>query len=146
VTIFDKTIGPAMQRIGDLSHDGTITIAREHVASQMMLGILSDLLRRAQPGHASRRVALACFADEDHRLARLGVWSRSSARRRGALDDGGTLATERARVGGCLRGRLPVDGLGGRWAGETPVALAQFEALGAPTEVRRLALCVGVAR
>jgi DNA-binding transcriptional MerR regulator/methylmalonyl-CoA mutase cobalamin-binding subunit len=73
VTIFDRALGPAMQKIGDLWHSGTITIAQEHLASQMMLGTLSDLLRLAQPADASRRVALACFADEDHAVALHGV-------------------------------------------------------------------------
>ncbi|MFT3773514.1 MAG: MerR family transcriptional regulator [Minicystis sp.] len=73
INIFERTIGPALQRIGDLWHDGTITIAQEHLASQVLLGTLSDLLRLAQPADASRRAALACFADEEHVLALYGV-------------------------------------------------------------------------
>lgn len=73
ITIFDRTLGPALERIGDLWHDGTITIAQEHLASQMLLGTLCDLVRLAQPADASRRVALACFADEDHVLSLYGV-------------------------------------------------------------------------
>lgn len=73
VNIFDRTIGPALTRIGDLWHDGTITIAQEHLASQILQSTLGDLLRLAQPADASRRVALACFADEDHVNALYGV-------------------------------------------------------------------------
>lgn len=73
VSIFDRAIGPALARIGDLWHDGTITIAQEHLASQILLGTLGDLLRLAQPADAARRVALACFADEDHVTALYGV-------------------------------------------------------------------------
>lgn len=73
LTIFDRALGPALQRIGELWHDGTITIAQEHFASQVLLGTLSDLLRLSQPADASRRVALACFAEEDHVLSLYGV-------------------------------------------------------------------------
>jgi DNA-binding transcriptional MerR regulator len=73
VSIFERTLGPALQRIGDLWHDGAITIAQEHLASQILAGTLSDLLRLAQPADASRRVALACFADEEHALPLHGV-------------------------------------------------------------------------
>ncbi len=73
LAIFDRTIAPALRRIGELWHDGTITIAQEHLASQILLGTLTDLLRLAQPADASRRIALACFADEDHGLALHGV-------------------------------------------------------------------------
>jgi DNA-binding transcriptional MerR regulator/methylmalonyl-CoA mutase cobalamin-binding subunit len=73
VTIFDRAIGPALRRIGDLWHEGSVTIAQEHLASQVMMGALIDLLRLAQPAEASRRVALACFADEDHILGLYGM-------------------------------------------------------------------------
>lgn len=73
LSIFDRTIAPALKRIGDLWHDGTITIAQEHLASQVLMGTLSDLLRLAQPADGSRRAALACFADEDHVSALYGA-------------------------------------------------------------------------
>ena len=73
LAIFDRAIGPALQRIGELWHAGTITIAQEHLASQILFGTLADLLRLAQPVDASRRVALACFADEEHGLALHGI-------------------------------------------------------------------------
>ena len=38
VTIFDRAIGPALRRIGDLWHEGTVTIAQEHLASQVLIG------------------------------------------------------------------------------------------------------------
>lgn len=73
VTIFDRTLGPALRRIGELWHHGTVTVAQEHLASQIMMGTLIDLLRLTQPADSSRRVALACFADEDHTLGLYGV-------------------------------------------------------------------------
>ena len=66
LVIFDRVLGPALCRVGELWQEGVITIAQEHLASQVVLGTLIDLLRLSQPGDSSRRVALACFADEDH--------------------------------------------------------------------------------
>jgi DNA-binding transcriptional MerR regulator/methylmalonyl-CoA mutase cobalamin-binding subunit len=73
LVIFDRVLGPALRRVGELWHEGVITIAQEHLASQVMLGTLIDLLRLSQPADSSRRVALACFADEDHVLGLYGA-------------------------------------------------------------------------
>jgi DNA-binding transcriptional MerR regulator/methylmalonyl-CoA mutase cobalamin-binding subunit len=73
LVIFDRVIGPALRRIGELWHEGVITIAQEHLASQLILETLMDLLRLSQPAGSSRRVALACFSDEDHVLGLYGA-------------------------------------------------------------------------
>lgn len=76
VAIFERTLGPALTRIGDLWHAGTITVAQEHLASNVLGGTLIHLLRLAQPADTTRRIALACFADEDHVLGLYGVGLR----------------------------------------------------------------------
>jgi len=76
VGIFERTLGPALREIGDLWHAGTITVAQEHLASNVLGGTLIHLLRLAQPADATRRIALACFADEDHVLGLYGVGLR----------------------------------------------------------------------
>lgn len=76
VVIFEKTLGPALRKIGDLWHEGTITVAQEHMASQIIGATLLHLLRLTQPTDAARRVTLACFADEDHTLGLYGVGLR----------------------------------------------------------------------
>ena len=68
VTIFDRTLAPALHRIGDLWHRGTITVAQEHLAAHIVMSSLADMIRFAQPLGESRRVILACFADEDHQI------------------------------------------------------------------------------
>lgn len=73
VSIFERSLGPALRRIGELWHQGTVTVAQEHLASHIVMGALIDMLRLAQPVDSSRRVALACFADEDHTLGLYGV-------------------------------------------------------------------------
>ena len=73
LVLFDRVLGPALRRVGELWREGEITIAQEHLASQVILGTLIDLLRLSQPADSSRRVALACFSDEDHVLGLYGA-------------------------------------------------------------------------
>lgn len=73
VTIFDRALAPALQRIGDLWHQGTITVAQEHLAAHIVMSSLSDMIRFAQPVGEARRAVLACFADEDHQIPLQGA-------------------------------------------------------------------------
>jgi DNA-binding transcriptional MerR regulator/methylmalonyl-CoA mutase cobalamin-binding subunit len=79
ITVFDNVIAPVLAQVGELWHAGEITIAHEHLASQIIGTTLADLVRLVQPTDAPRRVALACFADEDHQLALYGVALRFAA-------------------------------------------------------------------
>ena len=76
VTIYERTIRPALVQIGDLWHAGTVTVAQEHFASNVLGGTLVHLLRLAQPSDDARRVVLACFADENHVLGLYGAGLR----------------------------------------------------------------------
>lgn len=76
VLIYDRTIGPALVQIGELWHAGTVTVAQEHLASNVLGSTLVHLLRLAQPSDAMRRVVLACFADEEHVLGLYGAGLR----------------------------------------------------------------------
>lgn len=76
VAIFDGALAPALRRIGDLWHAGEITVAQEHLATNIIGAMLLDLLRLVQPTDNSRRVVLACFAEEDHALGLVGVGIR----------------------------------------------------------------------
>lgn len=73
VAIYEQALGPALQRVGDLWHEGTITIAQEHIASQIILGASLDLARLSQPVDSSRKAVLGCFADEEHAIGLYGV-------------------------------------------------------------------------
>lgn len=73
VAIFDRTMAPALARIGDLWHKGQLTVAQEHLLSGVLLGRANQLLELIQPVDASRRVALACFEEEDHVLGLYGA-------------------------------------------------------------------------
>ncbi len=76
VVIYERTIGPALIQIGDLWHSGDVTVAQEHLASNVLGATLVHLLRLAQPADAMRRIVLACFADEDHVLGLYGAGLR----------------------------------------------------------------------
>jgi methanogenic corrinoid protein MtbC1 len=76
VAIFENTLAPAMREIGNLWHEGTLTVAQEHLASNLIGGTVLHLLRLAQPVGQARRAVLACFADEDHTLGLYGIGLR----------------------------------------------------------------------
>lgn len=65
-SVFDGVLAPAMRRVGDLWHQGVLTIAREHVATSAALAAL-DALRAVLPGgaRAGRAVALCCSTEDD---------------------------------------------------------------------------------
>lgn len=73
IAIFDRTLAPALVRVGDLWHKGQLTVAQEHLLSGMLLGRLAQLLDLIQPVDSSRRVALACFEEEDHVIGLYGT-------------------------------------------------------------------------
>lgn len=73
VAIFERTLSPALSRVGELWHRGQLTVAQEHLLSNVLLGRANHLLELIQPVDASRRVALACFEEEDHVIGLYGV-------------------------------------------------------------------------
>jgi MerR family transcriptional regulator, light-induced transcriptional regulator len=70
--IFDHVFGPAMQEVGNRWEGGTLSVAQEHLASQVLESTTRKLLDLVQP-QTSRRVVLACFADEEHSYPLYGV-------------------------------------------------------------------------
>ncbi|MFO0586437.1 MAG: MerR family transcriptional regulator [Polyangiaceae bacterium] len=73
IAIFERTLGPALQRVGELWLDGQITVAQEHILSNILLGRVHQLVELLQPIDASRRVALGCFETEEHVIGLYGV-------------------------------------------------------------------------
>lgn len=72
-TIFDNVFGPAMQRVGDDWHAGRISVAQEHMTSEMLGNATRDLLRLVQPDMPDRRAVLACVQGEHHVLPVYGT-------------------------------------------------------------------------
>lgn len=74
--IFEKVLRPALHTVGQLWHDGEISIGHEHLATEILSATARDLLRLAQPFDASRTALLACFADETHAAPLYGIGLR----------------------------------------------------------------------
>lgn len=77
--IFDKVLAPAMFEVGTRWHAGQVTIAQEHIATQLIEGAALSMLRLVEPEHTDRSALAACFADETHTLPLVGVSLHLSA-------------------------------------------------------------------
>lgn len=74
--LFDRVFSPALEQIGQRWHEGTVSVAQEHLASEVLGNALRHLLRLAQPERAPRLALLACFADEEHSAPLYGIGLR----------------------------------------------------------------------
>lgn len=70
--IFERVFKPAMVEIGQRWHDGTFSVGQEHMATQIIEGATTSMLRLVQREDAERRAVLGCFADETHTLSSCG--------------------------------------------------------------------------
>jgi methanogenic corrinoid protein MtbC1 len=68
-TVVDRIFRGAMLEIGDRWHDGRMTVAQEHLASDAIVGAVRRLLPLVQPDGEARVAVLACFADDEHSFA-----------------------------------------------------------------------------
>lgn len=71
--VFEGVFAPAMRAVGNLWHQGRITVAQEHLATEVLLGMVRDLLRTVQPDEGARMALLACTSGEHHALPIYGV-------------------------------------------------------------------------
>lgn len=71
--IYERVVGPLLRRVGDRWHDGSLSIAQEHLASERLGTLLRNNLRLIQPRAAAKSVLLGCFADEEHVFGMLGA-------------------------------------------------------------------------
>ena len=70
---FERVLQPALVRIGQGWHDGSISIAAEHLASHLISTTTLDLLRLTRIAENAPTVLLGCFAEELHTLPLLGA-------------------------------------------------------------------------
>lgn len=71
--IFEDVFRPALRRIGDDWHDGRISVAQEHLASERLDTATRLLLRLVQVEVARRSVLLVLYGDEQHLLPLYGA-------------------------------------------------------------------------
>jgi methanogenic corrinoid protein MtbC1 len=67
---------PALAQIGERWAQGSVSVAQEHLAAEILGNTMRFLLRLVQPERARRQVVLACFADEEHTGPLYGVGLR----------------------------------------------------------------------
>jgi DNA-binding transcriptional MerR regulator len=72
-TVYSRVLGPVMRQVGDAWHEGTLSIAQEHLASERIGAGARDMLRLLDPQPDARPAIVACFADEEHTLPLYGV-------------------------------------------------------------------------
>jgi DNA-binding transcriptional MerR regulator/methylmalonyl-CoA mutase cobalamin-binding subunit len=71
--VADGVILPALERIGDRWHEGTLSVAQEHFGSHRLGTTMRDLVRLSVREDATIRAIVACFADEDHDIGGLAA-------------------------------------------------------------------------
>ena len=71
--VFEGVFAPALRQIGDLWHQGQLSVAQEHLASGYILGVVGSLVRLVQPSDARWRLVLASVEDEEHAIGLHGV-------------------------------------------------------------------------
>lgn len=72
-TLFERVVGPASFQIGEGWHEGRLTVAQEHLATERFMGIVRTHLRLLQPAPPAPHALVASFADDEHVLGLLGA-------------------------------------------------------------------------
>lgn len=72
-TLFERVVAPVMREVGQRWHQGTLTVAQEHLASEALGQVVRQLLPVVQPPDDAPTALLACFRDELHTLPLYGV-------------------------------------------------------------------------
>ncbi len=74
--LFERIFSPALEQVGQRWHEGTLSVAQEHLASELIGTALRHLLRLSQPERSQHQALLACFADEEHSAPLYGIGLR----------------------------------------------------------------------
>ena len=74
--LFDRVLAPTLVRIGQLWHEGQLSVAQEHFGTRRISTLVEDLTRLAVDEASTDAVVVACFADELHEVGALGLAMR----------------------------------------------------------------------
>lgn len=67
--VFLDVLGPAMAEIGELWHEGSVSVAREHLATTLTAGVVAAIAPRMRIApYGGRLAVLACTPGEEHAL------------------------------------------------------------------------------
>lgn len=66
--VLEQVLAPAMRTVGQMWHDGELSVGHEHLLSEAVTRFARDALHLVQPAPGAPLALLACFADEQHSL------------------------------------------------------------------------------
>ncbi|HVG57746.1 MAG TPA: MerR family transcriptional regulator [Hyalangium sp.] len=70
---FDEVLVPVQREVGERWHAGRLTVAQEHLVSQVVRARVVSLLHAAPANERARHAVLACLPDEQHEIGLLGA-------------------------------------------------------------------------
>jgi DNA-binding transcriptional MerR regulator len=70
---FDEVLAPVQREVGERWHAGRLTVAQEHLVSQVIRARVVSLLHAAPENERARHAVLACLPSEEHEIGLLGV-------------------------------------------------------------------------
>lgn len=74
VRILEEIVAPALHRVGDLWHDGVMSVADEHLSTRTAIRAIESLRQAIRPEEALGPLAICCAAEEElHDAAALCV-------------------------------------------------------------------------
>ncbi len=80
--IYERVMVPVMRLLGERwSHDDPLSIAQEHLTTEVMRNVAQDLHRLARPESPLGSAVVACVADEQHVLPLYAIAFRLAQRR-----------------------------------------------------------------
>ena len=71
--IFDRVLAPVMFEIGELWHEGEISVGQEHMASYLLEGTARNMLNMLEFAEEAKPVILACIESEEHSFPVFGL-------------------------------------------------------------------------
>lgn len=74
--MFERVFQPVQTQIGDRWHAGVLSVAQEHLASEVLGRAVRTLRLLVEPPESTRLALLACFEEEDHAFPLYGVGFR----------------------------------------------------------------------
>ena len=72
-TVYQRVLAPTMVSVGERWHEGSFSVAQEHMATESLVAVARDMLRLLDTAPSAPAALVACFADEDHVLPLYGV-------------------------------------------------------------------------
>jgi DNA-binding transcriptional MerR regulator len=70
---FEEVLAPVQREVGERWHAGTLSVAQEHLVSQVVRARLVSLLHASPENVGRRHAVLACFPEEEHEIGLLGA-------------------------------------------------------------------------